>query len=275
MPRVWYESLGTVLTYIRPVAEIGIMAWLFYRFYEAVALTKASHMLRLALYYLAFFAVCYVLRFSTILWVLRQLFAPYLVFLFLLYQPELRRSFAQGKSLYSRRFRMGTMTNGDQIDSILTACEVLTSKRRGALIVFPRRLAIRSIIESGTRLNADLSSALILTVFDHDTPLHDGAMIIQGDRIVAAGCYLPLSEQTDIRKSFGTRHRAALGLAEESDAVVIVVSEETGAISLTYNANLYYDLKAPTVKRMLLALFSYQDVTPEELIEEASIDEAE
>lgn len=272
---MWYESLGTVLTYIRPVAEIGIMAWLFYRFYEAVALTKASHMLRLALYYLAFFAVCYVLRFSTILWVLRQLFAPYLVFLFLLYQPELRRSFAQGKSLYRRRFRMGTMTNGDQIDSILTACEVLTSKRRGALIVFPRRLAIRSIIESGTRLNADLSSALILTVFDHDTPLHDGAMIIQGDRIVAAGCYLPLSEQTDIRKSFGTRHRAALGLAEESDAVVIVVSEETGAISLTYNANLYYDLKAPTVKRMLLALFSYQDVTPEELIEEASIDEAE
>ena len=123
------------------------------------------------------------------------------------------------------------------------------------------------MIDSGTRLNADLSSALILTVFDHDTPLHDGAMIIQGGKILAAGCYLPLSEQTDIKKSFGTRHRAALGLVEESDAIVLVVSEETGAMSLTYNANLYYDLDAPTVKRMLLALFSYHDITPQDVTE--------
>ena len=143
------------------------------------------------------------------------------------------------------------------------------------MIVFPRRLGIKNIIDSGTRLNADLSTSLILTVFDHDTPLHDGAMVNQGVRIVAAGCYLPLSEQTDIKKSFGTRHRAALGLAEESDAVVLIVSEETGAISMTYNANLYYDLETPTIKRMLLALFSYNDITPEELLQEAGSDEAE
>ncbi|MDD2296793.1 MAG: diadenylate cyclase, partial [Sphaerochaetaceae bacterium] len=92
--------------------------------------------------------------------------------------------------------------------------------------------------------------------------------------IISAGCYLPLSEQTDIKKSFGTRHRAALGLAEESDAIVLIVSEETGAISLTYNANLYYDLDIPTVKRMLLALFSYHDITPLD-ITEATADEAE
>lgn len=91
---------------------------------------------------------------------------------------------------------------------------------------------------------------------------------------MAAGCYLPLSEQTDIKKSFGTRHRAALGLAEESDAIVLIVSEETGAISLTYNANLYYDLDIPMVKRMLLALFSYHDVTPVDLME-ATGDESE
>ena len=99
-------------------------------------------------------------------------------------------------------------------------------------------------------------------------------MVIQGNKIVAAGCYLPLSEQTDIKKSFGTRHRAALGLAEESDAIVLVVSEETGAISLTYNANLYYDLDTATIKRMLLALFSYHDVTPQDLTE-AAPDETE
>ncbi|MFA7559881.1 MAG: DNA integrity scanning protein DisA nucleotide-binding domain protein, partial [Sphaerochaeta sp.] len=166
-------------------------------------------------------------------------------------------------------------TSSDQIDSILNACNVLVNKRRGALIVFPRKLQIRQIIDSGTRLNADLSSSLILTVFDHDTPLHDGAMVIQGGKIIAAGCYLPLSEQTDIKKSFGTRHRAALGLAEESDAIVLIVSEETGAISMTYNANLYYDLSIPTIKRMLLALFSYHDITPEELLQEAGSEEVE
>ena len=103
----------------------------------------------------------------------------------------------------------------------------------------------------------------------------NGAMVIQGGKILAAGCYLPLSEQTDIKRSFGTRHRAALGLAEESDAVVLIVSEETGALSLTYNANLYYDLSIPTVKRMLLALFSYHDITPEEAMKEAGSDEVE
>ena len=100
-------------------------------------------------------------------------------------------------------------------------------------------------------------------------------MIIEDGRITAAGCYLPLSDQTDIRKSFGTRHRAALGLAEESDAVVIVVSEETQAVSVAYNANLYYDLDDPTIKRILLALFSYHDVTPDELQQEVPNVQAE
>ena len=167
---------------------------------------------------------------------------------------------------------MGVQTTAEQIDSILNACTVLVSKNRGALIVFIRHLGIKNIIDSGTKLNADLSSALILTVFDHDTPLHDGAMVIQGNKIVAAGCYLPLSEQTDLKKSFGTRHRAALGLAEESDAIVLVVSEETGAISLTYNANLYYDLDTATFKRMLIALLSYHDVTPQDIAEATTVE---
>ena len=133
--------------------------------------------------------------------------------------------------------------------------------------MFPRKLALKNIIDSGTRINADISSALIVTVFDHDTPLHDGAMIIQGSKIIAAGCYLPLSGQTDIRASFGTRHRAALGMAEESDAAIIVVSEETGAISLACNGNLYYDLSHDEIKNMLLSLFNNLDVSPMNLEE--------
>jgi diadenylate cyclase len=120
--------------------------------------------------------------------------------------------------------------------------------------VFPRRLNIKNLIDTGTRMNAEISSQLIVTVFEFDGPLHDGAMIIQNGKISAAGCFLPLSEQQDIRKSFGTRHRASLGMSEQSDAVVLVVSEETGAISLAYDTKLYYDLSPLEVTRKLKEL---------------------
>ncbi len=136
----------------------------------------------------------------------------------------------------------------------MTAAEILAEQRRGALLVFPRRVNIKHIADTGTRLNAELSSSLIITVFAYDTPLHDGALIVQNGRIAAAGCFLPLSEQQDIRKSFGTRHRAALGLSEETDAVILIVSEETGALSLAYDSKLYYDLPSITVQRKLREL---------------------
>ena len=122
------------------------------------------------------------------------------------------------------------------------------------LVVFPRRANIRHIIETGTRLNADISSSLIVSIFLYEAPLHDGAMIIQNNRIASAGCFLPLSEQSDIKKSFGARHRAALGMSEQTDAVVLVVSEETGAISLSYDGKIYYDLSPMEVTRTLKEL---------------------
>jgi diadenylate cyclase len=270
------EVLQNILAFLRPILQVGVLAWVFYRFYEAIAQTKALQIVKVLVIIFSAYAISYILELEVLLWVFSVLAVPLTIFICIVYQPELRRSFTQLWSGRSRFFRLGAQTtSADQIDSILIACNVLVNKRRGALIVFPRRLGIKNIIDSGTKLNADLSTSLILTVFDHDTPLHDGAMIIQNGRIVAAGCYLPLSEQTDIKKSFGTRHRAALGMAEESDAVVIIVSEETGAISMTYNANLYYDLEPSTIKRMLLALFNYHEITPEELLQEASTDETE
>jgi diadenylate cyclase len=123
--------------------------------------------------------------------------------------------------------------------------------------VLTRTVGLKNIIETGTHLDADLSSSLILTIFHPDTPLHDGAIVVSGGRMVAGGCFLPLSEQTDIRKSFGTRHRAALGLTEETDAVVIVVSEETGAISIAYDANLFYDVPVDELRERLARLFEF------------------
>jgi diadenylate cyclase len=269
-------GVQSAISLARSALQVGVLAWVFYRFYITIAQTKAQQIIKVLVVLFCSYALSYILTLEVLLWFFRRITIPATIFICIVYQPELRRSFTQLWSGRSRFFRIGTQTtSSDQIDSILNACTVLVNKRRGALIVFPRRLGIKTIIDSGTRLNADLSTSLILTVFDHDTPLHDGAMIIQGGKILAAGCYLPLSEQMDIKRNFGTRHRAALGLAEESDAVVLVVSEETGAISLTYNANLYFDLDPATVKRMLLALFTYQDITTEELSVEEGSDETE
>jgi diadenylate cyclase len=140
------------------------------------------------------------------------------------------------------------------LEVVVTAAEILSQHRRGSLVVFPRKENLINIIKTGTRLNAELCSSLIVTIFAFDGPLHDGALVIHGGRIAAAGCLLPLTEQQDIRKSFGTRHRAALGMSEQTDAVILVVSEETGAISLAYESKLYYDLSPLEVQQKLKEL---------------------
>lgn len=266
-------GLTIIRAIVVPIVEIGVLTYLFYRFHTAVAQTKAQQIAKIVFVLVGGYSVARIFQLNTFLWLYRYMTIPIFLFLIVIYQTELRRAFTQIFSGRSSLFRIGSLTTADQIDIVLNACNVLVTKNRGALIVFTRQLGIKGVIDSGTRLNADLSSALILTVFDHDTPLHDGAMVIQGDKILAAGCYLPLSEQTDIKKSFGTRHRAALGLAEESDAIVLIVSEESGAISLTYNANLYYDLDPPTVKRMMMALFSYHSITTAQDLDEDIDDE--
>ena len=250
----------TTIDWVRMVVQILLLTVFFYNIYIALAQNRATQMIRSILIYIAIYLICRLAGLSVLEKLLKIGAVPFTVFLCVLYQADLTRTFTPGFRR-NRLFRIGgVQTSSDQIETILNACQRLVQSKRGALIVFPRKLALKNIIDSGTKMNADISSALIVTVFDHDTPLHDGAMIIQGSKIIAAGCYLPLSGQTDIRASFGTRHRAALGMAEESDAAIIVVSEETGAISLACNGNLYYDLSHDEIKSMLLSLFNYLDV---------------
>lgn len=253
----------TTVDWIRAIVQVALLAVFFYNFYIALAQNKATQIIRSMLAYGFLYLVCKVAGLKVMESALRICAIPGFVFLCGVYQPDLRRTFTSGSSRRTRLFRLGgAQTSSEQIEIILSACQRLVQSKRGALIVFPRKLALKNIIDSGTKLNADISSAIIVTIFEHDTALHDGAMVIQGSKIIAAGCYLPLSGQTDIRASFGTRHRAALGMAEESDAAIIVVSEETGAISLACNGNLYYDLSHDEIKSMLLSLFNNLDVAP-------------
>jgi diadenylate cyclase len=145
-----------------------------------------------------------------------------------------------------------------RVESLMNAVELLSSRRRGALIVFPRKVGVKNIVQTGTTLNAEITTNLIMTIFYDGTALHDGAMVIDGDRIVAAGCFLPLSDREDVESTFGARHRAALGLAEETDALVVVISEETGAVSLAHDGNIRYNIGLAEVESGLRTLLQLE-----------------
>jgi len=254
-------------TYLRPALDILLLAYLVYKAYEVMVKTQAIQLVKGALILAVFYAAAFFLQLTTVTWILNVLAPGLVIALAIVFQPELRKIFmrlGQGSI-----FRGAARPRVTQIEAVLNAAERLSSIRRGALIVFARNVGLKNIIDTGTRLESLLSSSLIVTIFGHDTPLHDGAIVVQDGRVAAAGCFLPLSEQQDIRKSFGTRHRAALGLSEEADAVVLVVSEETGALSLAYESKLYYGLAPELVRRRLGELLEFPEVTADEA-EEAS-----
>ena len=256
-----FSSLSSA-DYLKMMAETAILTYIIYKLYVAVAETRAKEIAVFLLGVVVLYGFSYVLDLKVILTLLKFLLVPIVMFLGVFYAPELRRSFSGSRR---RGIFRSSQTSASQLDSVLNACANLVTKKRGALIIFPRHTDLKSIYETGTKLNADLSANLILTIFDHDTPLHDGACVIQGGKCTYAACYLPLSKQTSIQYTFGTRHRAALGLSEESDAVILIVSEETGAISLAYNANIYYDLDTDRIKSMLIMLLSGKDMALTEI----------
>ncbi|HKL87252.1 MAG TPA: diadenylate cyclase CdaA [Treponemataceae bacterium] len=256
------KKIGTIYRTIQPFLDIAVLAVLLYMVYGILVKTQAVQLLKGAISLLVIYALAFILKLNTLLWLLNILAPGLLIGVAIVFQPELRKIFLKiGQSDW---FRLGKRSSHSHLDSVLTAAEILSKRRRGMLSVFIRRNNLKDITETGTRLHAELSSSLLVTIFGHDTPLHDGAAVIQGGRIIAAGCFLPLSEQQDIRKTFGTRHRAALGLAEETDAVVLIVSEETGAISLAYDSKLYYDLTSAEVTRQLEELLDLGVDTSEE-----------
>ena len=248
----WIQKLTAVYNFIRPVLDIAILAFLLYKIYQLLAKTMALQLVKGAGFLFLVFGIAYLLKLSTLQWVLSILWPGLIITLAIVFQPELRKiiiSLGQGGL-----FRADLRQRIDEIDSVMTAAELLSAKRRGMLAVFPRKINIKNVIDSGTKLNADISSNLIMSIFEYDGALHDGAMVIQNGKIAAAGCFLPLSEQENVRKNVGTRHRAALGMAENSDAVVLVVSEERGSISLAYDTSLHYDLSVSDVTRTLREL---------------------
>jgi diadenylate cyclase len=234
------------------IVDIVLVAILIYEFLVLVRGTRAAPMLvGVAVLALAFyFARLGELR--TLNWLLSTLL-PYVVFaLIVVFQSEIRQGLA---NLGTRVSRMRSPTSAaDVYDDVVLAANLFSQNQTGALIVIEREIGLRTYIESGVALDARLSYDLLATVFRPSAPLHDGAVIVQRDRIAAAACFLPLSMNPVLSTQLGTRHRAAIGITEETDAVAVVVSEETGTISLAVAGNIERDLTVERLRQRLSSL---------------------
>lgn len=259
----WLTGNWLFREFIIPSLDVLLLAYLIFKTYQILVQTRAIQLIKGALLIGLIYLLAFFLQLNTFLWILNMLVPGLVIAMAIVFQPELRRIFTRiGQSDW---FRINSRVRSYHVEAIINSVEILSAHKRGALMVFSRNVGLNTIIETGTRLNAELSSGLILTIFVENTPLHDGAIVISEDKIVAAGCFLPLSDQPDIRRSFGTRHRAALGLAEETDAVILIVSEENGAISLSYDANLLYDLSIQEISDRLKMLLNFREDAKEDI----------
>ena len=245
---------------LRDAIDILVVAVVLYRVFVMFKETRAVQMLLgLGGLMVASFVARRFELFSTS-WLLENFWSFWVLALIVLFQPELRRALAQlGQSRLFEGMVLGARAQQSHLlDDVVKAADALAGKRIGALLVLERSTGLRNYAELGVPLDALVSADLLVSLFLPYSPLHDGAVFIRGDRVAAAGCFLPLSRNTQLGRAMGTRHRAALGLAEETDAVVLVVSEETGRISLAVAARMETPLDRDSLQRRLGELFSLE-----------------
>ncbi len=228
---------------IKDAADILIVSYLIYKMIQLVRGTRAVQLLKGIFLLIITWALATWLNLYTLKWVMNQLFPFGVMTVLIIFQPELRRALEQlGRSkLFSRT--AADQDVSQQIGEVIKAVNYLSRRKIGALIVFERKTGINEYIESGIKMESKMSSELLINIFIPNTPLHDGAVIVRESQIMAAGCYLPLSENPFISKELGTRHRAAIGISEVCDAISVVVSEETGQVSLAMNGQIVRDIK--------------------------------
>jgi diadenylate cyclase len=234
--------------------DIALVSFLIYELLLLIRGTRAVQMALSGGFLLGLFFLSEWLQLETVNWAIRNL-AAYVVFaVIVLFQSDIRRALAHfGRAPFFRYFERATQAN-ETLEELVTAATTLSARRIGAIIVIERQIGLRNYIEGGIPLDATVTYDLMAAIFQPGSPLHDGAAIVQGDRVAAAACFLPLSVNPRVSRSLGTRHRAAIGLTEENDAVAIVVSEETGIISLAIGGDLEPGLTTDGLRVRLRAL---------------------
>ena len=243
---------------IRHTIDIALVAFLLYRLILLIKETRAEQVLKGLAILLAVTWLSGVLRLNTVYWILKNTATVGVIALLIVFQPELRRALEQigrgkifEKAIYTQDERNISLI----ITEITRAVQNLSKNKIGALIIIERKTGISDVIETGIRIDGRISQPLLENIFVPNTPLHDGAVIIREYRIAAAGCFLPLTENPNLSKQLGTRHRAALGISENSDAIAIVISEETGIISVAREGKLTRYIEPKTLRDMLRGIY--------------------
>lgn len=239
--------------------EILILAFLIYQLFKWIKNTRAWTLFKGIIVVIAFAVVAYFMELTTILWIFTKTFNVIVISIFILFQPELRRALEQlgRKKIVTSIFNpsaasdKGSKETEKCHEEIIKAVFDMAKVKTGALIVVERQVLLNEYERTGIPLDAQVSCQLLINIFEHNTPLHDGAVFIRDNRIVAATCYLPLSENEKLSKALGTRHRAGVGISEISDSVAIIVSEETGFVSVAREGQLHSHLSINELRREL------------------------
>ncbi|MDF0728657.1 diadenylate cyclase CdaA [Cytobacillus sp. S13-E01] len=242
-----------IVDYLGNIIDILLVWFVIYKLIMVIRGTKAVQLLKGITVIIIVRMLSSVLGLNTLQWLMDQALTWGFLAIIIIFQPELRRALEQlgrGK-IFSRTNVPEVDEQTVVIESIVKATDYMAKRRIGALISIERETGMGDYIETGIGLHANITSELLINIFIPNTPLHDGAVIIQKNKVSAAACYLPLSESPFISKELGTRHRAALGISEVTDSITVVVSEETGSISLTKNGELHRDLKQDAFRDLL------------------------
>ncbi len=240
------------------IVEIIIISFLVYHILVWIRDTKAWNLLKGIIVILVFLLFAALLNLSTILWIMEKIFSVGIIAVVVVLQPELRRALEQ---LGQKNFVAGLMPfetktsdglfSDKTINEIVKASFEMGKVRTGALIVVEKNQKLTEYERTGIAVDAVVTNQILINIFEHNTPLHDGAVLVRGDRVVAATCYLPLSDSTRLSKELGTRHRAGVGVSEITDSLTIIVSEETGRVSVAYEGKLTRNVDADTLRKML------------------------
>jgi diadenylate cyclase len=230
--------------------DIIVVAFLLYTFFKFIKGTKATSIL---VGLVLFFVISFIARWldlKALSWIMNSILALWVVAFVIVFQPEIRNALARIGRQRPVKFFL-KLEEAGVVDEIIDAVRKMSEDRIGSLIVIQKSIGLKDIMDTGVRIDAQVNSSLLRTIFFPEAPLHDGACVIEGDKIVAAGCVLPLSENPNLGITYGLRHRAALGMAEQSDALCIVVSEETGRIAYAYKGKLVTKLDVESLKKSM------------------------
>ena len=252
-----YITMPDVNMTVIDIIEILIISVLFYQVLIWIKSTRAWNLFKGILTILLFVLLAAIFRMTTILWLAEKTVNVGLIALVVIFQPELRNALSNlgGKNILGKFFSIGkndeAKFSDKTIDELIKACVLMGKVKTGALIVIEDEIKLHEYIKTGIDVDGIITSQLLINIFEKNTPLHDGAVITRGDRVVSATCYLPLSDSLTLSKDLGTRHRAAVGISEVSDSVTIVVSEETGKISMAMKGQIYHDVDVEFMRKQL------------------------